>query len=75
MTLTGKHIILAFLFLANALVAFAQNEGSLSGVVTDQEDKLPIIGASVTIVGTYKAAVTDIDGNYDQGNQTWRLLH
>ena len=64
MTLTGKHIYITLLLVFIGLASMAQRTGAIKGVVLDQKDGLPIIGASVTIVGTYKAAVTDFDGKY-----------
>ena len=46
-----------------AVGAVAQN-GSISGKVTDTETKEPLFGATVFIVGTYKGASVDFDGNY-----------
>ena len=37
----------------------------ISGVVVSKEDGLPIIGATVRIVGTDKGAATDIDGKFE----------
>ena len=38
---------------------------SLSGVVTDESDGLPLIGANILIKGTTTGTVTDIDGLYN----------
>ncbi len=64
MTLTGKNTIFTLLFALFTLVAFAQREGGLSGIVLDESDGEPIIGAAVQIVGSYKSTVTDFDGKY-----------
>ncbi len=37
----------------------------VSGVVTGEEDGLPIPGVSVVIKGTTKGAITDLDGKYE----------
>ena len=43
-------------------VALAQSQ--VSGKVTSTEDGLPVIGASVKVVGTNTGTVTDMDGNF-----------
>lgn len=43
-------------------VAWAQR--SVKGKVTDAESGEPLIGASVSVVGTTRGASTDVDGNY-----------
>jgi len=42
----------------------AQKAASLSGKVLDAINGDPLIGANITIVGTYKGASADINGNY-----------
>ena len=37
----------------------------VSGVVTNEEDLLPIPGVSILVNGTTKATITDIDGKFD----------
>jgi len=49
------------LLMSNAV--FAQNR-MVRGTVTDAETGEALIGATITIVGTTRGAVTDIDGNY-----------
>jgi len=44
--------------------AWAQKTGVLKGQVTDDETGETLIGGTVTIIGTYKGANTDLDGNY-----------
>lgn len=39
-------------------------QGVLKGKITDADSKEPLIGATVMIVGTYKGASVDINGNY-----------
>lgn len=34
------------------------------GVVTSEEDGLPIVGASVLVKGTTQGTITDVDGNF-----------
>ena len=45
-----------------AMPAFAQNQ-TVKGQVLDEHGE-PIIGATVTVVGTKTATITDLDGNY-----------
>lgn len=47
---------------AVAVVASAQTKAT--GVVISAEDNLPVIGATVRVVGTKTATVTDTDGNF-----------
>lgn len=53
--------ILIFIFIAN--LSYAQT-GVLKGKVIDRKTKETIIGATVSIVGTYYAVPTDVNGNY-----------
>src|SRR5574343_498263 len=62
-----KKLLLAIIILAAALQTHAQN-GSIKGKVIDKKTKEPIIGATVTIVGTYLAVPTDFNGNYTINN-------
>ena len=58
----SRLIALATLLLMS-VCAFAQNI-TVQGNVTSDEDGLPIIGASVLVVGTTTGTITDIDGNF-----------
>ncbi len=63
-----KRILLVFIILtAAALQTHAQN-GSIKGKVIDKKTKEAIIGATVSIVGTYLAVPTDFNGNYTLTN-------
>ncbi len=44
--------------------SFSQ-EGSVKGIVTGSDDNLPLVGATVIIVGTTQGAATDVDGVYE----------
>lgn len=48
---------------AQSVAEATQQQGKVTGVVTDAEGD-PLIGASVTIKGTQKGVVTNIDGEY-----------
>jgi len=52
------------LFLLFATFNFAYGQVTVSGTVTDKEDNSPLIGVTVSIVGTSSGTITDIDGNY-----------
>lgn len=39
-------------------------QGQLTGVVTSQDDGMPLPGASVVVVGTTNGTTTDFDGNF-----------
>lgn len=57
-------LILCTAFLGGAIPAFAQQGGKkMTGQVID-ENKEPMIGVSILIVGTSTGTVTDFDGNY-----------
>ena len=58
-----KKLMMMFagLFLGVGM-AMAQNR--VSGTVTNSEDGLPIIGASVTVVGTNIGTITDSEGRF-----------
>ncbi|MDR2682627.1 MAG: carboxypeptidase-like regulatory domain-containing protein, partial [Dysgonamonadaceae bacterium] len=58
-----KMILLLTVFLAGLTYAAAQKV-SVTGVVSSQEDGLPVIGASVIEKGTPNGAITDLDGKY-----------
>ncbi|MBP7359564.1 MAG: TonB-dependent receptor [Prevotella sp.] len=55
-------MILACLFLSLGM-AMAQTQ--VTGVVTSADDGLPVIGASVLVVGTSTGTVTDVNGNFN----------
>ena len=57
-----RHLTLVALALLTAGGAFAQ--GSIAGTVTDPDLELPVINATVFVLGTTQGAATDIDGNY-----------
>ena len=58
---------LATLFLCvSAVVA----QTKISGTVMSAGDNEPIIGATITVVGTKTAAVTDVDGHFSLTTDT-----
>jgi outer membrane receptor protein involved in Fe transport len=59
-----KQLLLLLLTLLPASL-FAQGvSGKITGKVTDQENKEPLIKATVRVEGTKLGAVTDLEGNY-----------
>ena len=54
--------MLALLFVWTG-VAWSQGV-TVKGVVTSEEDGLPIVGASVLVKGTTQGTITDVDGNF-----------
>lgn len=60
-TLSKGGMLVAFLTLLSNF-AFAQR--TVTGKVTDAENGEALIGATVSVVGTTRGAVTDLDGNY-----------
>lgn len=63
MILTGKQLLVGlFLLFLSPVLVLAQ--GKLEGKITDSDNNETLIGATVSIVGTYKGAATDFDGNF-----------
>lgn len=55
-------LMLALLFV---WIGVAWSQGvTVKGVVTSEEDGLPIVGASVLVKGTTQGTITDVDGNF-----------
>ena len=53
------------LLLYGVCLVSAQQNFSVSGVVTDANDGSPLIGVSVQVKGTTKGTITDVTGNYN----------
>ncbi|MGB0849751.1 MAG: TonB-dependent receptor domain-containing protein [Bacteroidia bacterium] len=58
-----KHLIGSIVGLLLTVVSMAQT-GTLRGVLTDEESGEKLVGAYVRIVGTYGAAISEVDGSY-----------
>ncbi len=61
-------------------LAIAGSTGSIKGRITHKETGLPVIGATVLVVGTTSGAMTDFDGYYqilrlEPGTYTLRVSH
>lgn len=61
-TLTMKKFFTTLTIFAMALCAYAQ--GTVKGVIVDNDGGDALIGASVLIKGTSKGTITDIDGSF-----------
>lgn len=59
-----KKLKQIFLFSMLFLSSFAFAQRTVSGSVTDEATKEPLIGASVTVKGTTDGTITDADGKY-----------
>jgi outer membrane receptor protein involved in Fe transport len=59
-----KKFIFALFSICISVTAIAQT-GTLKGKITDKKTREPIIGATVTILGTYAATSTNLDGEYE----------
>ena len=61
----NTYLKCGFLLVCMVLAAnIASAQRTVTGKITDAETNEPLIGASVTVVGTTRGAVTDIDGKY-----------
>ncbi|MEN8695684.1 MAG: carboxypeptidase regulatory-like domain-containing protein, partial [Bacteroidia bacterium] len=58
-----KHLIGSIVAICISLSSLAQL-GTLQGVLTAEENGEKLVGAYVRIVGTYGAAISEIDGSY-----------
>ncbi len=56
--------LIVFIVVLGILRVFAQQTGTLRGIVTDRETGEPLVGVNVLIKGTYYGATTDGDGFY-----------
>lgn len=65
MRLVLTYCILQSLFLSSL---FAGTSGIIEGKVTDRETKEPLVGVSVSIVGTTIGAATDLEGYFQISN-------
>lgn len=72
-----RGLLLTALFVLLGSAAWAQR--TVKGKVTDAETGEGLIGASVTVVGTTRGAITDLDGNYSvevpQGSTQLRFAY
>lgn len=59
-----KHFLTLLLLGLSTMLATAQDQGQITGIIVDAENGETIIGASVGITGTTKGAASDLDGNF-----------
>src|SRR5690554_2536741 len=64
---TVKGWLLSLFFILSSISLYSQNI-TVSGTVTDNVFKEPLIGVTIVIEGTSDGTVTDIDGNYTIDN-------
>ena len=57
-------ILLFTIFPFREIQLFAGNTGKITGVITDSETRLPMVGTNVIVEGSFLGAATDMDGNY-----------
>ncbi len=63
----GIKLIFVILFIS--VTVFAQKQvGIIKGKIVDSDSKAPLYGATVSLVGTTKGAITDLDGLYEIKN-------
>ncbi|MDL2214595.1 TonB-dependent receptor [Dysgonomonas sp. OttesenSCG-928-M03] len=63
----SRHLWLLILSIVAVFQINAQNTLHISGNVKDESAE-PVIGATVTVVGTTNGSITDIDGNFTLSN-------
>lgn len=67
-----KHSFLLFILFVFSFSAWAQ-EYKVSGILLSDDDRLPVIGATVKVKGTNKVTITDTNGQFSipvQKNET-----
>lgn len=60
---TFRNYVCMLLAVVMALPAMAQNTKIFKGVVVDEAEQ-PVIGATLTVVGTAQGTITDLDGKF-----------
>lgn len=64
----GKRIILFFVCLFMVISHLSAQTTKMSGIVLAEDDNSPIAGASVSIQGSTRGTITDVDGKFILGN-------
>src|SRR5215203_5158073 len=59
-----KKMILSLPLIFFGIALFAQGSGSVKGRVTDKQTNAALPGATITIKGTKKSAITDYEGYF-----------
>lgn len=57
-------LVLTAIFFSSPLLAQKESPATLTGKIIDGSDNTGLVGASVLLVGTYKGASTNIDGEF-----------
>jgi CarboxypepD_reg-like domain len=69
-----KKALLLSLYCCLSLALWSQDEVTLTGKVTDKQNKEALLGATILVKG--KGTVTDLDGNYSltlaMPHKSWR---
>jgi TonB-linked SusC/RagA family outer membrane protein len=68
-----KYLLLVIFFLSITL-SFGQESGLISGKVLSADDLQPLPGATVSVKGTNRVVITDLDGNFSLQAATGDLL-
>ena len=63
-----RYIYLFLFYLVIPSIIFAQNSGTISGVIKDKKDNSELIGVNVIIKGTSLGAASDMNGKYSIKN-------
>ncbi len=77
-----RNLILIILanFVLGATMSFAQTTQNVKGTVLDNQSEIPLIGATIELLGTNNGTVTDVDGyfrleNVPVGRQSFRVSY
>jgi len=77
----GNLRTLILIFVLGILsISFAQEKGTIRGLITDKETGEPLIGVNIVVKGTYYGSTTDADGfyiidNVDPGEYTLEISY
>lgn len=71
-------LTICFFLGANTTLSAQQNTLQIKGTIVSEEDKEPIIGATILEIGTSNGTVSDLDGNFQMlvtSNATLRIAY
>ena len=63
-----RKLMLFWTFLCMSIGLMMAQNSTVTGIVTSEEDGEPVVGASVSVVGTSRGTITDIDGKFSISN-------
>ncbi|WP_339705033.1 TonB-dependent receptor [Algoriphagus aquimarinus] len=69
-----KRYLLLVIFFLSITLSFGQESGLISGKVLSADDLQPLPGATVSVKGTNRVVITDLDGNFSLQAATGDLL-